>query len=210
MAIKLFNLKGDLFATSACFSAQAVIRLGSSMVLTRILNPDAYGIITVMLSIAFVIELLADTNVTLFIIRDERGEDPQYLNTAWTIAFARAVTNTVALFTLAPLISNYIYHLPALTNPLRVFALSFTLTGLQSMAWPIAIRRKNARIVMYSELASTAVSTVFSLTYCHYSRDYWGIIYGILLQRLIMSILSRQFFKDKAPKLQPRRNWGHQ
>jgi lipopolysaccharide exporter len=199
---KLVNLKGDLFATAACFTAQAIIRLGSSLILTRILNPEAYGIITIMMSIAFVVEMLADINVTLFIIRDENGEQPRYLNTAWTITLVRAVINSAVLFLFAPVISSAIYHLPALTTPLRVFSITFILSGLQSMSFPLAIRRKRARIIMYSELTATAISTVFSLIYCHYSRDFWGIIYGILLQRILISALSRRFYRELRPKLQ--------
>jgi O-antigen/teichoic acid export membrane protein len=201
-ALKILNLRGDLFATSASFALQAVIRLGSSMILTRFLNPEAYGIITIILSIAFVIELLADINVTLFIIRDENGEQPRYLNTAWTMRLGRAVLNTAALFICAPVIASWIYHLPALTVPLRVFSVSFIIGGLQSMSFPVAIRRKQARVTMYSDLATTVLSTAFTLAYCYYSRDYWGIVYGMLLQRALMSVLSYLFFRELRPRLQ--------
>jgi lipopolysaccharide exporter len=196
------NLRGDLFATAASFAAQAIIRLGSSMILTRILLPEAYGIITIMLSISFVIEMLADFNVTLFIIRDENGDQPRYLNTAFTIALARATINTSVLFLFAPVIAQHLYDLPALTVPLRVFSLSFIVSGLQSMSFALAIRRKRARIIMYSELTATVISTTFSLVYCHYSRDFWGIIYGILLQRVLMTVFSHQFYREESQKIQ--------
>src|SRR5580704_11354961 len=143
----LINLKGDLFATVASFGAQAVIKLGASLILTRILRPEAYGIITILMSVTFVIEMIADVNVTLFIIRDKNGEEPRYLNTAWTIAFGRAIVNSVFLFLFAPLISQYVYHTPALTNPLRFISLWFVVAALQSMSFPIAIRRKRSRII---------------------------------------------------------------
>src|SRR5664279_4986198 len=110
MAIsRIVNLKGDLFATAASFGAQAVIKLGGSLVLTRILRPEAYGIITILMSVTFVVEMIADINVTLFIIRDRNAEETRYLNTAWTLQLGRAVLNTVVLFLLAPVISNYVY-----------------------------------------------------------------------------------------------------
>src|SRR3984957_8890972 len=94
----LINLKGDLFATALSFGTQIVIKLGASLILTRILRPEAYGIITILMSVTFVIEMIADVNVTLFIIRDKNSEEPRYLNTAWTLQFARAVLNSVILF----------------------------------------------------------------------------------------------------------------
>jgi len=199
---KLVNLKGDLFATAFCFGAQGVIKLGSSLILTRILNPDAYGVVAILLSIAFVVEMIGDINVTLFIVRDKNAEQPRYINTAWTMQVGRGVLNSTVLFLLAPIIASWLYDLPTLTTPLRVFSLTFIIGASASMAFPLAIRHKRARIIMYSELAATVLSTVFTLVYCYYSRDFWGIVYGILLSRLAMSALSHRFYRELAPRLQ--------
>lgn len=197
---KLANLRGDLFATAFCFLAQAIIRLGSSMVLTRLLRPEAYGIITILMSMVFVVEMLSDIGVTVFIVRDENGEDPDYLNTAWTIRFVRHLLNTAILFVCAPLISNSLYHAPALALPLRAFSLWFLILGLESMSFAVAVRRKRARIIMYSELTATLVSTAFTILYCLYSRDYWGMVWGTLLNRLVMTALSHCFYREYRPK----------
>lgn len=201
-SFKLVNLKGDLFATGFCFGVQVVIRIGSSLILTRILRPDAYGIITIMMSIAFVVEMLSDINVGLFIVRDKSAEQPRYLNTAWTLQLSRAFINSIILFLLAPLIATSLYHTAALALPLRVFSISFLIGGLQSMSFPLAIRRKQARIIMYSELVAAVTGNVFSVVYCYYSRNYWGMIYGTLLNRLLVSAFSYLFYRDLRPKLQ--------
>ena len=198
---KLFNLKGDLFAAGFTFGAQAVIKLSSSMILTRILRPEAYGIVTIVMSIVFVVELIADMNVTLFIIREHGAEEPRYLNTAWTIRLARAVLNTVILFFAAPLIATTFYHAPSLINPLRIFSVFFTMGGMESMAFLLALRRKRSRIIMYSELIASFLSAIFSVIYCHFSRDYWGMIYGILLNRLLITAFSYRFYPEFRPKL---------
>jgi len=198
----LINVKGDLFATIVSFAAQAFIRLASSLIITRILQPDAYGILTVILSIAFVIELIADMNVTLFIVRDPEGDQPKYLNTAWTIRLCRALINTAILFSMGPVIASSIYDAPALSLPLRVFSVCFLISGLESMSFPLAVRRKRARVVMYSELAATAIATSFGIAYCLHFRDYWGMIYSTLLSRMVMTGLSYCFFRDLRPRLQ--------
>jgi lipopolysaccharide exporter len=199
---KLINLKGDLFATALSFGMQAVIKLGSSLILTRVLRPEAYGIITILMSVTFVVELIADINVTLFIIRDKHAEEPKYLNTAWTLAFGRAVLNTTLLFLCAPLISKYVYHAPDLTNPLRFISIWFVIAGLQSMSFPIAIRRKRSRIIMYSELGATFLSSSFAVVYCYYSRDYWGLIYATVLNRALITVMTHFYFPELRPKLQ--------
>jgi O-antigen/teichoic acid export membrane protein len=199
---KLINFKGDLFATGFSFGAQAIIKLCSSIILTRILRPEAYGIITIIISIAFVVGLLADINVTLFIIRDKNAEEPRYINTAWTMRLGRSLLNTAIILVCAPWIATTLYHAPDLVAPLRVYSLSETISGLESMAFVLAVRRKRSRITMYSELIASFLSTAFSVIYCHFSRDYWGIIYGILVNSLLLAAFSYRFYPEFRPKLQ--------
>jgi lipopolysaccharide exporter len=180
---------------------QALIRLVSSLVLTRVLLPEAYGTITILLSILYVISNILDTNVTLFIVRDKNAEQPRYLNTAWTMRFGRSMLSGAVLFICAPLIATRIYDLPDLTLPLRVFSLWFLIEGFESMAFPLAIRRKQARLQMYSELAASVLTTSFSIVYCYRYHTYWGIAFAILLNRLIMTVLSHLFYRELRPKL---------
>jgi lipopolysaccharide exporter len=198
---KVINLRGDLFATTFTFGLQAVIRLVSSLILTRVLVPEAYGTITMLLSIIYIIGNIVDTNVTLFIVRDKNGEQPHYLNTAWTIRLIRSVLSCVVLFVCAPLIATKIYDLPNLTLPLRVSSLWFLMDGFETMTFPLAIRRKQARLQMYSELACSVLSTTFSIVYCYRYHTFWGIAFAILLNRLFMTVLSYQFYRELRPRL---------
>jgi lipopolysaccharide exporter len=199
---KLINLKSDLFGAAASFSALTVIKFGSSLILTRILRPEAYGIITILMSIVYVVEMIADIGVTVFIVRDPNAEQHRYLNTAWTMRLARSLLNSTVLFICAPLIATSVYDAPSLVSPLRIFSLWFVISGLESMSYPIAVRRKQSRIIMYSELAASFLSTTFTLIYCHYSRDYWGMVYGILLNRLLFTGMSYLYFPELRPRLQ--------
>ena len=197
---KLVNFKGDLFATTASFATQAALKLCASLILTRILRPEAYGIVTLLTSVLFTVEMLADLGVNLFIVRDPRAEEPRYLNTAWTLRLGRALLNGTLVFFGAPLIAH-IFGTAELIAPMRVLALWFVLSGLDSMSFPIATRRKCSRIVVYSELLASFVSTVFSLLYCYYSRSYWGMIYATIINRLVYTVMTYQFYRELRPRL---------
>ncbi len=198
---KLVNIRGDLFATAFTFSFSTLIRLVSSLVLTRVLLPEAYGIITIVLSVMYIIGNILDTNVTLFIVRDKKAEEPRYLSTAWTMRLGRSVLSAVVLFACAPLIATKIYDLPSLTLPLRAFSVWFLFDGFNSLAFSVAIRRKQARLLMYSELASSVLTTTFVIIYCYRYHTYWGIVFAILLDRLIITVLSWQFYRELRPRL---------
>jgi lipopolysaccharide exporter len=198
--LRVINFRGDLFATTFTFGLQALIRLLSSLVLTRVLLPEAYGIITILVSILFVIGTILDTNVTLFIVRDKNAEKARYLDTAWTLRLIRAVLSSAVLLVCAPLIATRIYGLPDLILPLRVFSIWFLVAGFESMAFPLSIRRKQARLQMYSELAASVLSTSFSVVYCYRYHTFWGIAFGMLLNRLILTVLSHVFYRELRPR----------
>jgi O-antigen/teichoic acid export membrane protein len=198
---KLINFRGDLFATTFTFAMQALIRLVSSLILTRILVPEAYGTIAILVSVLYVIGNILDTNVTLYVVRDRNGEEPRYLNTAWTMRLTRSVLSAVVLYVGAPVIATRIYDLPSLTLPLQVFSLWFLIDGFESMAFALAIRRKQARLQMYSDLGAAVVSTTFSIIYCYHYRTYWGIAFAMILHRLIMTVRSHQIYPDLKPRL---------
>lgn len=197
---RLVNVKGDLFATGLTFVGQGLLRLGSSLILTRILAPEAYGIITILVSVTYVIEMISDLGGSVPVIRHRNGDEPRYLNTAWTLRIIRSSANTVLLFFAAPLIAS-LYGTALLAAPLRVFAFIFLINGLESMAFPLAVRRRNAKIIMYSELLATVVSTLFAITYCYFSRNYWGMLYAILLNRGVVALISYHFYPQARPRL---------
>jgi O-antigen/teichoic acid export membrane protein len=163
--------------------------------------PEAYGTITILTSILYVIGNIVDTNVTLFIVRDKNAEEPRYLNTAWTIRLIRCLLCAAVMLLCAPMIATTIYNLPNLINPLRVFSLWFFLDGVETMAFPLAIRRKQARLQMYSELAGSVLSATFSIGYCYRYHTFWGIAFAMLLSRLWMTALSYYFYRELRPRI---------
>lgn len=195
------SLKSNLFATISSFGAQGAIKLGSSVVMTRLLRPEAMGIITILMAIIFVIEMIADMALTVVLIRHEKGDDPRYVNTAWTLRLARALLNCAVVFLGAPLIAH-LYTLSALTMPLRVCSLWFPIAALESMSFPMAIRYKNSRIVVYAELVAMSISTIFTILYTAYTRSFWGMVYGTLLNRALMTLLSYRVYPNMRPRLQ--------
>ena len=198
---KIINFRSDLFATTFTFTLQVFIRLASSLILTRVLLPEAYGTMTILVSVLYVIGNILDTNVTLFIVRDKNAEQPRYLNTAWTMRLIRSLLSAAVLFLCAPLVATKIYDLPTLTLPLRVISLFFVFDGLETLAFPLAVRRKQARLQVYTETVASLLSTSFSILYCYHYHTFWGMAFGMLLNRLFITIVSYRLYPDLRPKL---------
>ncbi len=193
------NLKGDLVASLATFLGLATVKFGSSLILTRILLPDAYGIITILMSVSFTLAMLSDVGTYTSIVRAPNGDNPAYLNTAWTIRFVRSTLNATIMFFAAPVVVR-LFGTPALTAPLRVYAIWFLIDALESNSVPIAARKKNTRIVVYSDFVAVVISTVFTVIYSYVSRSFWGMVYGLLLNRALFVSFSYLYYKEFRPR----------
>ena len=177
------------------YSVSALIKLCSSLILTRLLNPEAYGVIGILFSVAFTLELLSDVGTTGLLIRHARGKEHRFVHTLWTIRLLRSLVNFALLYALAPMIAR-LYELPLLTDALRLFSVWFLLVGLESMAFIVAQRDQRSRIGNYVDLATSAVMTIFVIVMARVVDDHNVFIYGTLLQRVLSVIASHFFYRD--------------
>jgi O-antigen/teichoic acid export membrane protein len=191
---RVVNLKGELFASTFTYGMTAIIKLGSSLILTRLLSPAVYGVFGILLSILFIIELVSDVGTVALLIRHARGDDVKFIHTVWTMRLIRCGINFSILFLTAPLIAQ-IYQTPALTNPLRLLSFQFLLSGFESMSFILAQRDRKARISNYADLASNAVMSAFVIGMASVFNSQYALIYGVLLQRALLAVSSHFFYR---------------
>jgi O-antigen/teichoic acid export membrane protein len=189
------RFKGELFASTFSYGVTSVIRLGSSLILTRLLTPEAYGTFAILLSFYFIIELLSDVGTVGLLIRHPRGGEQRFVHTIWTIRLLRCTLNFCLLFLGAPLIA-YLYHAPALTTGFRVLSFSFLLSGAESMSFALAQRDQRARIANYTDMWSSALMTIFVIVMAITLRSYLAFVFGLVLQRALVAVSSYFFYRN--------------
>jgi lipopolysaccharide exporter len=193
--LKILNFRSELFASTFSYGLTAVIKLGSSLVLTRLLSPETYGVFGILMSFLFMVELMSDVGTVGLLIRDPRGDEPRFVHTLWTIRLIRSVFNFALLMLAAPWIAS-IYHTPVLANALRLFSVWFLINGAESMSFGLAMRHQRARVINYTELLSNVVNTLFVIGMAFLLRNHYALILGALLQRLILVVASHFFYRD--------------
>ena len=75
--------------TIISFGGQNVLRLGSNLILTRLLFPEAFGLMALVQVFMGGLQMFSDLGIQASIIQNSRGDDPDFLNTAWTIQVIR-------------------------------------------------------------------------------------------------------------------------
>lgn len=71
------------------YGGSQALRLASNLILTRILFPEAFGLMALVTVVTVGLSLFSDVGIGPSIAQNRRGDDPDFLNTAWTIQVIR-------------------------------------------------------------------------------------------------------------------------
>ena len=156
-----------------------VIRLGSNLILTRLLVPEAYGLFATAMAVVTTLEWLSDLGIQPALVRHPEGGGPTYLSTGWWLGLGRGFTLSAVTAVLAwPLAMSY--GQPALAPILAALALRPAFNAIRSPGMPVLRRTLNYRALFFDEVAQTVVATAVSLTLAWMTRSLWSIVAGTL------------------------------
>jgi O-antigen/teichoic acid export membrane protein len=89
-SIKKLAIRGAVW-TIASYGTSQILRFGSNLILTRLLIPDVFGLMALVYVFISGLHLFSDIGIGTSIIQNKRGDDPVFLNTAWTMQVIRGV-----------------------------------------------------------------------------------------------------------------------
>lgn len=110
------------------YGASQAIRLASNLILTRLLFPEAFGLMALISVVTVGLTLFSDIGIGPSIAQSKRGDDPDFLNTAWTIQVIRGF----ALWLVACLLAYpaaWLYDASALIHYLPIAGLGLAVAG---------------------------------------------------------------------------------
>lgn len=138
-SLKQRVLRGSAWTVGG-FAASQVIRLGSNLIVSRLLFPEAFGLMALVFTFLTGLEMLSDLGIGPNIIQSDRGEDPKFLNTAWMLSIARSVVLWLLACLLAYPVSRF-YNQPILLSLLPIVGLTTLMQGFTSTKWMLANRQ---------------------------------------------------------------------
>jgi len=175
--------------TLAGFGASSVLRFISNLIITRLLVPEQFGIMALVNVFIMGLALFSDTGVGPNIIQSPRGNDPVFLNSAWTIQVIRGVIIWVAACLLAWPLSRF-YARPELFHLLPVAALSALIGGLESTRLFTQNREMSLGRLSMVELAAQVTGLVVTLGLAALTHSLWALVFGSLVSVVCKTSLS--------------------
>src|SRR5262245_60330970 len=137
------------------------------MIWTRILFPEAFGIMAMLSLLLFGLHMLSDVGIAQAVIQNERGDEPAFLHTAFTLQALRGV----GLWCVAALLAwpmSLLFHERALLWIVPTGALGSLLYGVTSMRHSLMrrhIRPLPIAIIEISAQLGAMLTTVVAAKY---------------------------------------------
>ncbi|MCV3216505.1 oligosaccharide flippase family protein [Plectonema radiosum NIES-515] len=89
-SLKKLAMRGAMW-TIIGFGGIQILRFGNNLILTRLLKPEYFGLMALVATLRVGLELFSDIGIAQNIINSKRGDEPAFLNTAWTLQVIRGV-----------------------------------------------------------------------------------------------------------------------
>jgi O-antigen/teichoic acid export membrane protein len=179
------------FWTVASYGAGQVLRLASNLVMASLLVPEVFGLMALVQSFIAGLAMFSDVGTSTSIIRHPRGDEPEFLNTAWTMQVLRGCWLGLGSMLLAFPVAR-IYgddRLLALLPLVGVGSLigGFTSTSLFTLSRRLGVGRQSRY-----ELATQLVSMIVVLLTVYFYRSIWSLVIGGLFGSVIRVIWSHR------------------
>ncbi|MEN9904613.1 MAG: hypothetical protein RLZZ555_1178 [Pseudomonadota bacterium] len=163
------------------------LRLLSNLLLTRLLLPEAFGLVAAANTLYFALIMFSDMGVWQSVVRSH-GVQTRFLGTAWTVQLLRSALLAAIVLALALglefsrsagwFAAGTVYadaRLPAIT---ALFALSALLQGLESMKIAIAQRELRTGEIARLDLGSQLLATLVTLLLAWHTHSPWALALG--------------------------------
>jgi O-antigen/teichoic acid export membrane protein len=178
--------------TLAGYGISQVLRLGGNLILTRLLFPEAFGLMAIFQAVSFGVVMLSDVGIGPSIIQKERGNEPGFLNTAWTIQIVRGFLACVVLCALALPMAK-LYGEPLLVSMLPVAGLIAIISGFTSTKVYTAQRNMEAVRVTQMDIGTYAIGLLCTIFLAWLLKSVWALVWGGVITSILKMAASHIF-----------------
>jgi len=192
--------RNSLAVLIGALTAANVLRIGNNLILTRLLAPEAFGIIGVITAISVILAMLTDMGFNPFVIRSPRGHESRFLNVIWTVRLLRSALLTVLMIVLAGPLA-LAFGKPELEAPIRASSFLFLIEGLRALSTTTALRERRVSFVSVIEFVVTVIQMAATLGAALIFKSYWAIIVGMYVGAATNAIFSYALFPGFAHRL---------
>lgn len=158
-----------------------------SIVLARILLPEDYGTVTMILVFITIANVFVSNGFGESLIQKKNSDEVDFSTIFWT-SFAVSIVLYLILFICAPFIADF-YRTPELCVLLRVFAIKLPISSLSTIQHAYVSKHMQFKKFFFSTLIGTVISGVIGIAMAYNGFGVWSIVCQYLINTSVDTIV---------------------
>ncbi|MBR8832362.1 MAG: oligosaccharide flippase family protein [Chlorogloea purpurea SAG 13.99] len=187
------------------YGISQLLRLVSNIILTRLLNPHLFGLVSLVSTFLVALATFSDIGLAPNVIQNPRGEKSEFLNTAWTIQAIRGIILWLGSILIAWPAAIF-YERQELLYLIPILGLTMITAGFSSTAILTLNRRLELAKLNIYELTIFSVNIITMIIWALLNPSVWALVGGTLLSSVVKMVssfklipnYSNRFFWDKS------------
>ncbi len=197
--------------TMGAYAFTQFTRLLSSLIMTRMLLPEVFGLMAIALVINTGLVMFSDLGLAQSIVRSNRGDDPRFLNTMWTIQILRGIGIWLTSIVLAASIAAFqstgwltgdsVYAHKDLPYVIAAVAFVAVLQGFESTKITVAKRQLALARASQLEIGCNVIAVSTTIGWALLDRTIWALVGGWIIAAAVKSALTHLVFSGPNNRL---------
>ena len=187
------------------FGGTQALRLASNLILTRILYPEAFGLMALVSVVTVGLSLFSDIGLAPAVQQHPRGDEPDFLDTAWTLQVMRGVGLWLGTCVLALPVAQF-YGEPDLALYLPIAGLALFISGFAPMKVETAHRHLMLGRLTALELIAQAVGIAGMVVLALATQSVIALVLGGVINAVTRLALTHLFLPGPGNRFRWDRN----
>lgn len=192
-------LNGAIFIVLTT-AAAVVLRLVNSIVFSHLFMPELFGLVALVTTIMIGINLVSHIGLQESVIQNPRGDEPAFLNTAWTLQLLRSFGMLLAAVAIAWPAAHF-YHDSRLAPLLIVLGFTCVIAACSSSSLLSMARHIQVRELTLLELFAQFVAFIATVVWALFSPTLWALMGGRILSDIARCLISYRMVHELRPRL---------
>ncbi|MDO4173559.1 MAG: lipopolysaccharide biosynthesis protein [Eubacteriales bacterium] len=158
-----------------------------SIILARLLEPEVYGVVSLITVITTILNLFVDSGFKNALIQKQDADQLDF-STVFYFNVGLGVVLYLGMAAAAPAIA-YFYHQEYMTPYIRVLSLTLVLGGINGVQTAIVSKRMEFKRFFYATLGGTLVSAVVGIAMAYCGMGVWALIAQRLVNQTIDTLV---------------------
>ncbi|WP_439587257.1 oligosaccharide flippase family protein [Hydrogenophaga sp.] len=190
--------------TMVMFGLGQILRLGSNIILAAILFEEVFALMAIVTAVMMGLGMFTNIGLNTNVIQNARGDDPEFLNTAWTLQVIRGFF----LFLVSVLMAWPLSRIYGANDPqayellylIPIVAFGTLIQGFQSSKHFTTVRHLRMKDIAKLELIHGPVNTALTLLLAWYLKSAYALAISAILSSALYAALGYWMLKGQKSR----------